>query len=657
MLDFGRDVCSDLGQAAGREWLVTNGIGGYASGSVSGALTRRYHGLLVAALDPPLERTLLLSKLDETATYDGRTYPLHTNLWRDNHVEPEGYVYLNRFHLEGMVPVWTFAMADAIIEKRIWMAEDENTTFIHYRVVRALEPFDLQIKAFANCRGFTGSTFPDGWNPSISPVERGLRIQANEGSPAGYLFTTRGEIEQTSEWYRNFYLPVEDARGEDPYDHHLHVATIRLRLEEGQSVAVVGSTNEHASLDAGNTYQRGQRKARALLEQAGGVEAPAWVRRLVLAGDQFIVRRPVPEDPEGRTILAGYHWFQDWGRDTMISLAGLTLVTKQYDIARHILRTYAHFVDQGMLPNRFPEYADTPEYDTADAPPWYFEAIRAYHQATGDNEMLAELYPTLESIIDWHVRGTRHNIRFDQDDGLLYAGAEGTKLTWMDAYYEGWAVTPRIGKPVEINALWYNALRSMSRFAQQLGKPRGHYDDLAGRLLAGFERFWNPELGYCFDVLDGPEGNATHLRPNQIFAVSLPHSPLAEDRQKAVVDICALRLLTPHGLRSLAPRDPEYIGYYRGDLRARDGAYHQGTTWGWLIGPFISAHLRVYRDPKLASTFLFPLIQHLDGHGVGSISEIFDGEPPFRPGGCIAQAWSVAEMLRAWHEIETVKRE
>jgi predicted glycogen debranching enzyme len=380
------------------------------------------------------------------------------------------------------------------------------------------------------------------------------------------------------------------------------------------------------------------------------------VNHLALTADQFIVNRPLPDDPSGKTIIAGYHWFSDWGRDTMISLPGLTISTGRPEIARSILRTFARYVNRGMLPNRFPDDGAPPgdgEYNTVDATLWYFEAIRAYHAATGDDPLLNELFPVLAEIIDWHCRGTRYNIHLDPNDGLIYAGDKGVQLTWMDAKVGDWVVTPRIGKPIEINALWYNALRTMSKFAQRLAQPHEQYDTLAEATLKGFARFWNEALGYCFDVLDGPEGNDASLRPNQIFAVSLPESPLTPNQQRSVVETCGRSLLTSHGLRSLAPDHPQYQGDYRGDQTCRDGAYHQGTVWGWLIGPFVLAHLRVFNNPTQARDFLKPMAHHLKAGGLGTISEIFNGNAPLEAKGCIAQAWSVAEVLRAW--LATVK--
>jgi predicted glycogen debranching enzyme len=360
-------------------------------------------------------------------------------------------------------------------------------------------------------------------------------------------------------------------------------------------------------------------------------------------------------DLEGRSVIAGYPWFGDWGRDTMIALPGLTLVTGRAAEARQILLTFARFVDQGMLPNRFPDAGEAPEYNTVDATLWYVEAIRAYHAATGDDSLLAELYPALQEIVAWHRRGTRYNIHLDEGDGLLYGGSPEVQLTWMDAKLDDWVVTPRIGKPVEISALWYNALRSLTGFARRLGHAAdaAAYDALADQTKAGFQRFWSDELGYCCDVLDSPEGDDPALRPNQLLAVSLHHSPLSAAQAAAVVDVCARKLMTSHGLRSLAPDHPEYIGHYGGDRHSRDAAYHQGTAWGWLLGPFVSAHYRVHRDPAQARAFLLPMLQHLNSHGVGSLSEIFDGDPPFTPRGCIAQAWTVAEVLRVWAETGT----
>jgi predicted glycogen debranching enzyme len=371
-----------------------------------------------------------------------------------------------------------------------------------------------------------------------------------------------------------------------------------------------------------------------------------FVRALFVAADQYVVARA-----ECKTVIAGYHWFGDWGRDTMIALPGLALSTGRPEIARRILTTFAKFVDQGMLPNRFPDQGEAPEYNTVDATLWYVDAIREYVRVTDDEKTLAQLFPVLEDIIRWHRQGTRYGIKEDQSDSLLRAGETGVQLTWMDSKIGDWVVTPRSGKPIEINALWYNALRSMASFAKRLGRPTTPWETLADKVKRGFDRFWHPRLQYCYDVVDGPTAFDDSLRPNQIFVVSLPESPLSAERQKRVVDVVGRHLLTSYGLRSLAPGDKQYCPRYCGDVRSRDGAYHQGTTWAWLLGPFARAHYKVYGDKAAALAFLSPLQDHLGDYGLGSIAEVFDADPPFLPGGCIAQAWSVSETLRSWMDI------
>jgi len=382
-------------------------------------------------------------------------------------------------------------------------------------------------------------------------------------------------------------------------------------------------------------------------------DAPSWLWQLILAADQFIVKRSLPEEPDGRSVIAGYHWFGDWGRDTMIALPGLTLATGRAGVAKQILLAFSRYVDGGMLPNNFPDAGGKPEYNTVDAALWYFESIRQYFEATQDNATLERLFPVLAGMIDAHVAGTRYNIHVDPADGLLYAGGPGVQLTWMDAKIDDWVVTPRTGKPVEINALWINALETMAGFAGLLAKPRDAYENLAAKAKKSFQRFWNADRNCCFDVIDSPNiGNDAALRPNQIFTVSLPVSPLTPEQQKAVVDVCARRLLTSHGLRSLAPGEAGYTGHYGGSPRERDAAYHQGTAWGWLLGPFALAHYRIYHNREAALRFLEPLGRQIYASGLGTLSEIFDGDAPFTPRGCIAQAWTVAEVLRAWHAIQ-----
>jgi predicted glycogen debranching enzyme len=652
-IEFGREIASALETAQSREWLVTNGIGGFASGTVAGLLTRRYHGLLVAALQPPLGRTLLLAKLDETVTYDGAQYALFANHWVDDVVDPAGYRNIESFRLERGIPVWRFALADALLEKRIWMAAGANTTYIMYELRRATRPLTLDIKTLVNYRDYHSLTRDVGWQMAISPIAQGLRVAASDSAVPFYLLSDKAVASSAHEWYRGFDLPVEAYRGQDHREDHLLAGTFQASLKPGEGLTIVASTETNVDLDGRVVLKRRRRYEEKIMDQADlpGVGTPDWIRQLVLAADQFVVDRPLPDGSAGKSIIAGYPWFGDWGRDTMIGLPGLTLTTGRLEVARAILHTFAGYVDRGMLPNRFPDSGETPEYNTVDATLWYFEAIRAYYAATGDEQLLRELFPVLAEIIAWHRRGTRHNIKVDPADGLLYAGQQGVQLTWMDAKVGDWVVTPRIGKPVEVNALWYNALKVMASFTEELGESNEDYATAAERTMKGFDRFWNDRTGYCYDVIDGPDGDDGSLRPNQIFAVSLPESPLPAERQRAVVDACARHLLTSYGLRSLVPADPQYQGYYGGDQRQRDGAYHQGTVWGWLLGPFCLAHYRVYGDPDQAMQFLEPMTHHLSAAGLGSLSEIFDGEPPFTPRGCFAQAWSVAEVLRTWYII------
>ncbi|MBE9049196.1 amylo-alpha-1,6-glucosidase [Nostocales cyanobacterium LEGE 11386] len=653
-IEFGREICGNLDTAEPREWLVTNGIGGYASGTVAGLLTRRYHGLLVAALQPPLGRTLLLAKLDETVLYDTRSYHLNTNRWADGIVSPHGYRHIEGFALEGTIPVWRFAVADALLEKRVWMQQGANTTYVQYTLSRATQPLGLMLKAMVNYRDYHGSTQSNSWQMSLETVGKGICITAYPGATPFYLLSDSGSVSAVHNWYYDFDLAVERYRGLSDKEDHLHAATFEVTLNPGESFTFVASTEKQPNLQGETALKLRRAQEQKLIEIAkahrplNSQELPTWINHLVLAADQFIVDRPLPEEPNGKSIIAGYHWFSDWGRDTMISLPGLTISTGRPEVARSILRTFAKCVNQGMLPNRFPDAGEQPEYNTVDATLWYFEAVRAYYSATGDDHLLSELFSVLADIINWHCCGTRYNIHLDPADGLLYAGVTGVQLTWMDAKVEDWVVTPRIGKPIEVNALWYNALRAMAKFARQLGKPHQEYQAMADRALARFSRFWHDGLGYCYDVIDSPNGDDSSLRPNQIFAVSLPESPLKAVQQRKIVDICGRMLLTSHGLRSLSPDHTQYHGIYGGDQYHRDGAYHQGTVWGWLIGAFVQAHLRVYKNPQQARQFLEPMANHLTAHGIGSLSEIFDGDAPMNPRGCIAQAWTVAEVLRAW---------
>jgi predicted glycogen debranching enzyme len=657
-IELGREICGVLDVAEQREWLVTNGIGGFASGTVSGNLTRRYHGLLVAALQPPVGRMQLVAKLDEIARDDAVDYALGTNRWASGAIEPNGCVHIESFRLDGTTPVWRFAIGDAILEKRVWMLHGENTTYVQYTMLRGSRSIELQLRTLINYRDFHSNTHAGDWRMRIGAVKSGLQITAFEGAIPFYLLSAGAEVEPRHDWSRDYFLPLEKYRGLDDREDYLLAAVFRATLQLNQSVTIIFSTNASAALDGDAARTQNDKRESDLLAQwsssdaSAASAAPGWVRQLILAADQFVVKRDVADAPEvtdGKTIIAGYHWFGDWGRDTMIALPGLTLATGRADIAKQILLSFARYVDGGMLPNNFPDAGGKPEYNTVDAGLWFFEAVRQYFAATQDTETLAGLFTIMAKMIDAHMAGTRYQIHVDPADGLLYAGEPGVQLTWMDAKVGDWVVTPRIGKPVEINALWFNALETMAGLAPAAKQSAEPFVKLAARAKQSFAKFWNDSAKCCYDVIDAPGiGNDATLRPNQIFAVSLPQSPLPSEQQKALVDICARRLVTTYGLRSLAQSETGYQGHYGGNNRERDGAYHQGTVWGWLLGPFVLAHLRVYADRGAAMSFLEPLGKQIHSHGLGTLSEIFDGDAPFTPRGCIAQAWTVAEVLRAW---------
>jgi predicted glycogen debranching enzyme len=649
-IELGRGELATFAASAEREWLVTNGLGGYAAGSIGGARTRRYHGLLVAALKPPVDRTVLVAKLDAMARYGNATVALGTNEYGDGTIDPRGFERLERFRLEGLIPVWEYVIGDAVLEQRVTMVQGENTTLVSFKLLRATAPLSLSLQPFCTYRDYHGQTRGANWAIATAELARGCEIRAFDGAQPYRLEIDRGCFESAPSWYWNFKQRAETARGLDDREDLFVPGAFSAELRQGETVTLRLATTDGEPQALAFAAER-QRQQRVLA--AAGIDGePDWVRRLTLAADQFIVQRGAAA--HGRTVIAGYPWFSDWGRDTMIALPGLALATGRYDVARDVLRTFAQFVSEGMLPNRFPDDGQRPEYNTVDATLWYFHALDEYLAATGDRALLADLYPVLSYIIDSHVRGTRYRIHVDSD-GLLYAGEPGLQLTWMDAKVGDWVVTPRIGKPVEINALWYRALVAMESFAALLGDglAERRFAQLASSALRSFRRrYWSDEHGYLADVVDGPGGGADYsLRPNQIFAVSLDTGLLEREQARAVVDACARELWTPVGLRSLAPREANYAGRYVGGPRERDAVYHQGTVWSWLLGPFALAHFNVYRDAGAARAYLASLAPHLREACIGQISEIFDGDAPHRPEGCVAQAWSIAEVLRAWRAI------
>ncbi len=654
MISFGREITGDFDSAARREWLVTNGLGGWASGTVSGANTRRYHGLFVPALNPPLGRTVLVSKLTEWVETGGQTFHLSSNEYGSGTIDPCGYCQIESFRLEGMIPMWTFACGDALLDKRVWMPHGRNTVFVTYTLRRASRPVALDLLTMVTRRDAHIETHGGGWQPNVILIDGGAQVQV--GDLEFRLIANRGAFNPVRDWHWDIQHRVETERGLPDREDQYAAGIFTVELAPDETFALVATLEPNPLLDWKAALAGEHARAAELIAQAGMGSEPGWIQQLVLAADQFIVKRG-----EGKTVMAGYHWFGDWGRDTMIALPGLTLTTRRYEVAADILRTFVRFVSEGMLPNRFPDEGEQPEYNTVDATLWYFHAIDQYVAASGDEALGRELLGVLEDIVGWHVRGTRYRVHVDEADGLLYAGEPGVQLTWMDAKVGDWVVTPRVGKPVEINALWINALRVMDVLCRKLNLPAQYpYAEMAARATASFDKFWYAEGGYLYDVIEGPGGSDAALRPNQLFAISLPHGPLHGREQitriRSIVDTCAAHLLTSYGLRSLSPRHSSYIGQYRGDQAKRDAAYHQGTVWGWLIGPFVDAHLRAYGDMEAARSFLAPFEHHLSDFGLGSLAEVFEGDAPFKPCGCMAQAWSVAEVLRVWVRLGSTGR-
>lgn len=651
MTGFGRQDFAELGAAENREWLVTNGLGGFASQTIAGSLTRRYHGLLFASLRPPTERTLMLAALDETVRQASAEYRLGTLRWSGGAVDPRGFENIESFELQASVPVWTFACGAARIEKRIFMEPGANVTYVAYRVVSASQPIEFAVKALVDYRGLHGATRADSMAMSTAEVAGGVRVVAHPDAAPLVLTGDRGTCRRIGIWYLNFDLSEERARGLDDREDHFCACEFAFVLAPGEEAAISARAGDAGgTMDAASAY--GRRRAHdngvigAYREAALEYEPPPFAERLALAADQFVVRRG---DDEGAavSIIAGYHWFGEWGRDTMISLPGLLLATGRAEEAKSVLRSWASFVDGGMLPNDFPGEGDAPSYNSVDAALWFVQAVREYHEATGDDATVRAVFPAVREILTSYRRGTRFEIRADPADGLLAAGVEGVQLTWMDAKVGDWVVTPRIGKAVEVNALWHNALASAVRLAALIGQDATEFAAWAAAARRGFGRFWNGAKGYCFDVIDGPQGADASLRPNQLFAVSLPESLLAKAQARAVVDACRV-LLVPRAVRSLDPSDSAYRGAYGGPQAQRDAAYHQGTAWAWLLGAYAAAHLRAYGDPHAVRDALAPLEAHLREAGVGTVSEIFDGDAPNAPRGCIAQAWSIAEALRVY---------
>src|SRR5688572_19260289 len=638
MISFDRSICGDYDAATGREWLETNGIGGFASGTISGSNTRRYHGLLTAATRPPLGRITTVSKFLETLTVGNEIAELSASRFSGN-VDTRACRFMSHFRLDPF-PVWTIEAGGFQLEKKLFMPNGANTTVVTYSVLGDPKGVSLEIMpllAFVDYHSLQheNSRFQIAFRSHATVVS----VRPYPEMPEVYFHHNAITIEPTGTWYKAFEYSIEQERGFESQEDLFQPFLMRFNLQHAAEVIVTtdDSTKPAAQLE------NDEIKRRSDLAEIGKA-ADETMETLTLAADQFVVKRG-----SGHTVIAGYPWFSDWGRDTMISLPGLTLTTNRHNIAREIILEFSKHISEGMLPNGFPDEGEEADYNTVDATLWYFEAIRAYVEASDDFKTVSgELYEKLSLVVAAHLRGTRYNIHVDTD-GLVYAGEPGIQLTWMDAKVGDKVITPRTGKPVEIQALWFNALRIMQGLALRFGHSEDalRFASMADLAKLSFNAvFWNEPSECLFDVVGNGERDGS-IRPNQIFAVSLGHSMLAPDRMKKVVDKVESELLTPMGLRSLSPYDPAYIPFYRGSPFERDSAYHQGTVWAWLIGPFVDAYRKVYPERlDRIRELLTPLAGHLKEAGVGQISEIFDAEPPHAPRGCSAQAWSVGEFIR-----------
>jgi predicted glycogen debranching enzyme len=661
---------SPVDEILDREWIVTNGLGGYASGTVAGVITRRFHGVLIAALPTPFGRRMALNDIAESLCFDdGRKFQLGGEHRAHSDVRVFGAEYLKEFRLEMGLPVWLWEVEGLTLEKRLVLPYRQNTVYVQYRVLAQTGGARLELRPGLHFRpheGVLGTLQDEPYTltvvkdryefASANSLLAGLRMQI-QGAEAAFTFDRR--------YIGEMVYHTEEIRGYESRGHMWSPGYFHVRLDDRADTVVVASTEPWdvmTALAPGEALDRERARRRALVARAGMDSHSDLGAEMVLAADQFVITpvgrtrdmaRAHAAGDEVRTVIAGYHWFTDWGRDTMISLEGLTLTTGRTMEAGWILRTFAYYVRDGLIPNMFPEGENEGLYHTADATLWFFHAVDRYVQATRDIATLQLILPKLFEIVRRHIEGTRFGIGVDPEDGLLRQGAEGYQLTWMDAKVDGWVVTPRRGKAVELNALWYNALRLLETWSRECpgAVSTAELCAYAERTCESFNRrFWNEEGGYCYDLVDTEGGgNDPALRPNQLLSISLKHPVLDRARWEQVVTICRDRLLTPVGLRSLAPGHPDYKPKYYGDLRSRDAAYHQGTVWAWLIGPFIDAWLRVYpQDKEGARRFLDGFEKHMTEGAIGSISEIFDAEKPYKQRGCIAQAWSVAEVLRCW---------
>jgi len=676
-LHLGPDTLSDFNKAIQMEWLITNGLGGYASSTALGINTRKYHGLLIAAFNPPSDRTALLTKLDEEVHIGSRSYHIGSNEF-DYGIQPEGYRFLSSFSLEPF-PTYKYTIEEVQLQKTMFMPHGKNAIVVSYDVFNPHnDKMSIRIFPLVSSRHFHSVIDRDelGWEFVQKSFERGVVVCPSVPLSTLIICSSEGQyFAGKGEWIKRIYFRVDGSRGESCRDDSFQPGLFEFNVgpEEKKRFSVVataGKTEDEAKgvlssiytdIDALRDQELKHRwdLLAKFQERHRDIKMEDWLKWLVLATDSFIVSR---ESTKTKSVIAGYHWFEDWGRDSLISLPGLTLVTGRFEDARQILLTFKRYCHKGIIPNRFPDHeGEKPNYNTVDATLWYFNAVLQYLKYTGDYDFVhQQLWSLLESIVDHHRQGTLYNIRLDED-GLI---EHGPQLTWMDAMVGNEFVTPRDGKAVEIQGLWYNAIKTMETLATHFNqkKQAENYSVMAEKARKSFaEKFWNPQTGCLFDVIRGEQKDAS-LRPNQVIAVALDFSILDRAMEERVVETVWKRLFATYGLRTLAEDDPKYIGKYLGDWNQRNRAYHNGTAWAWLLGPFTTAFLKLKNHEEYwrvfaLNTFLQPLSQKETFQaGLGTISEIFDGDPPHTPRGCIAQAWSVAEPLRAFVEDVTLKR-
>ena len=652
----------DFKEAIRHEWLETNGLGGWASSSIIGCNTRRYHGLLVAALPNFMERMALVSKLEETITINGEQFELGVNNY-GGVIHPDGNQH-QVFFTKDFFPEFIYHVAGVMLKKTIAMVHGENTTLIIYSVLDAQQPFTLELLPLLSVRRYHGLIRAN------NEVRRDARFYDDvfntkiyDNTPEVFIKVPNAEYHHDPNWWYHFNYDMEKERGLDFVEDLFAPGEFSLTLQKGDSLGIIISTSDPSGRDADELYVKEKLRRRSLINDLPGDEV---VRQLVLAADQFIVEKEIPrgtvsdvtgeEKTEMATVIAGYHWFTDWTRHTMVALPGLCLSVGRNEDAKKILSAFAKRVSDGMLPNHFPDNGEPPGYNSVDGTLWYFIAIYKYFEATNDKKfVLDELLPVLGNILEWHFKGTRHGIHATED-GLLYAGEEGLQLTWMDAKIGDWVVTPRIGKAVEINALWYNALSIYATLVQLTGnsdEASTIFEKAALTKKSFNEQFWDNEKGYLYDVINGDEKDDS-LRPNQLFAISLPFTLIDREKGRSILKIVTAKLYTLVGLRTLSPDDPSYATCYEGNAHQRDSCYHQGTVWSWLLGPYVDALAKLGSSPSLLKNVIHNFIYHLNEGCLGSVSEIFDAEFPHHPKGAIAQAWGVAEILRVINDYNLI---